>query len=293
MEGLDLNIHNYELNDLLNLFKIPYHFNNVHLKEAKKMVLKSHPDKSGLDKEYFLFFSQAYKYLFKIYNLRQSSTITNTEYQKDDLWDKEHNILIDGKIKTMDQKDYNKWFNATFEKMKIADENEEAGYGEWLKSNEDIVDEKITNNNQMNEYIQNKKKELRAVVVHKEFEDLNNDNHFNLVRDTPAEFGSSVFDKLQFQDLKQAHVESVIPVTEEDFHKRKKYTNIDELNRDRTEDSIRGKTEWSASHEEKLKQANTKDEDINIQRAYKLMNQDEKIRENYDIFWSDLKRLKN
>ncbi len=293
MEGLDLNIHNYELNDLLNLFKIPYHFNNDHLKEAKKMVLKSHPDKSGLDKEYFLFFSQAYKYLFKIYRLRQSSTITNTEYQKDDLWDTEHNILIDGKIKTMDQKDYNKWFNATFEKMKIADENEEAGYGEWLKSNEDIVDEKITNNNQMNEYIQNKKKELRAVVVHKEFEDLNNDNHFNLVRDTPSEFSSSVFDKLQFQDLKQAHVESVIPVTEEDFHKRKKYTNIDELNRDRTKDSIRGKNEWSVSHEEKLKQANIKDEDINIQRAYKLMNQDEKIRENYDIFWSDLKRLKN
>ena len=293
MEGLDLNIHNYELNDLLNLFKIPYHFNNDHLKEAKKMVLKSHPDKSGLDKEYFLFFSQAYKYLFKIYNLRQSSTTTNTEYQKDDLWEAEHNILIDGKIKTMDQKDYNKWFNATFEKMKIADENEEAGYGEWLKSNEDIVDEKITNNNQMNEYIQNKKKELRAVVVHKEFQDLNNDSHFNLVRDTPVEFGSSVFDKLQFQDLKQAHVESVIPVTEEDFHKRKKYTNIDELNRDRTEDSIRGKNEWSASHEEKLKQANTKDEDINIQRAYKLMNQDEKIRENYDIFWSDLKRLEN
>jgi hypothetical protein len=268
MEGLYLNIHNYELNDLLNLFKIPYHFNNDHLKEAKKMVLKSHPDKSGLDKEYFLFFSQAYKYLFKIHNLRQSSTTTNTEYQKDDLWDTEHNILIDGKIKTMDQTDYNKWFNDTFEKMKIADESEEAGYGEWLKSNEDIVDEKITNNNQMNEYIQNKKKELRAVVVHKEFQDLNNDSHFNLVRDTPAEFGSSIFDKLQFQDLKQAHVESVIPVTEEDFHKRKKYTNIDELNRDRTEDSIRGKTEWSASHEEKLKQANTKDEDINIQRAY-------------------------
>ena len=42
-----------------------------------------------------------------------------------------------------------------------------------------------------------------------------------------------------------------------------------------------------------MKQANTNDEDINIQRAYKLMNQDEKIRENYDIFWSDLKQLKN
>lgn len=56
MDKLDLNIHNYELNDLLNLFKLPFHFEESHLKEAKKMVLKTHPDKSGLDKEYFLFF---------------------------------------------------------------------------------------------------------------------------------------------------------------------------------------------------------------------------------------------
>ena len=37
----------------------------------------------------------------------------------------------------------------------------------------------------------------------------------------------------------------------------------------------------------------TNNEDINIQRAYKLMNQDEQIRNNYEKFWSDLKRIKN
>ena len=58
MEKLDLNIHNYDLNDLINLFRLPFHFKEEHLKEAKKIVLKTHPDKSGLDKEYFLFFSQ-------------------------------------------------------------------------------------------------------------------------------------------------------------------------------------------------------------------------------------------
>ena len=77
MEGLDLNIHNYDLNDLLNLFKMPFHFKEEDLKSAKKIVLKTHPDKSKLDKEYFLFFSQAYKYLLKIHQLRQSSTTTN------------------------------------------------------------------------------------------------------------------------------------------------------------------------------------------------------------------------
>ena len=99
MEDIDLNIHNYDLNDLLNLFKLPFHFNDTHLKDAKKLVLKTHPDKSKLDQKFFLFFSQAYKYLFKIHQLRQSSNTTNTEYHKDELWDKEQSIIIDGKIK--------------------------------------------------------------------------------------------------------------------------------------------------------------------------------------------------
>jgi hypothetical protein len=294
MEKLDLNIQNYELNDLLNLFKLPFHFKDTHLKEAKKIVLKSHPDKSGLDKEYFLFFSQAYKYLLKIHQLRQSSTTTNTEYEKDDLWENEHNILIDGKVKSMDQSEYSDWFNKTFEKMKMKDEVEESGYGDWLKSDEDIVNESVSNSSQMNEYIQNKKTQLRSLVVHKEFQDLNNSSHFDLVRETPENFGSNIFDKLQFEDLKKAHAESVIPVTDEDYHQRKKYTNIDELNRDRTKD-ILDVTQGNIflNQTDTLNNMKIRDEDINIRRAYKLMNQDEEIRENYNIFWSDLKRLKN
>lgn len=293
MDKLDLNIHNYELNDLLNLFKLPFQFDESHLKEAKKMVLKTHPDKSGLDKEYFLFFSQAYKYLLKIYSLRQSSTTTNTEYEKDDLWKNEHNVLIDGKISSMDQKDYNKWFNETFEKMKMKDDVEETGYGDWLKSNDDIVTDKISNSGEMNEYIQNKKQELRALVVHNDFQDSVNGRGDNLIREVPENYGSGMFDKLQFEDLRKAHVESVIPVTDEDFHNRKKYATVDELNRARTQDSVVNEKEWFSSHEDKLNNLKTADEDINIRRAYKLLNQDEKARENYNKFWSDLKRLEN
>ena len=295
MEGLDLNIHNYDLNDLINLFRVPFHFKEEHLKDAKKIVLKTHPDKSGLDKEYFLFFSQAYKYLLKIHQLRQSSTTTNTEYDKDELWSKEHSVLIDGKIKTMSQEDYADWFNSTFEKMRLKDESEETGYGDWLKSDDDLVSETVTTTNQMNEYIQNKKKELRALVVHNDFQDMNTSNggQFDLVREIPGNYGSSMFDKLQFEDVRKAHCESVIPVTEEDFHNRKKYTNIDELNRERTQDMVQNSDRWLSSHESRLKESNSQDEDINIQRAYKLMNQDEMIRENHEKFWSDMKRIKN
>lgn len=292
---MDLNIHNYDLNDLLNLFKLPFHFNEGDLKEAKKIVLKTHPDKSGLDKEYFLFFSQAYKYLLKIHQLRQSSTTTNTEYNKDELWSKEHSVLIDGKIKTMSQEDYTAWFNSTFEKMRLKDNVDETGYGDWLKSNEDLVSETVTSTNQMNEYIQNKKKQLRALVVHNDFQDMNmsNSGQFDLVREIPGNYGSSMFDKLQFEDVRKAHCESVIPVTEEDFHNRKKYTNIDQLNRERTQDMVQNSDKWLSSHESMLKNTHSQNEDINIQRAYKLMNQDERIRENHEKFWSDLKRIKN
>ena len=295
MEGLDLNIHNYELNDLLNLFKLPFHFKEEHLKEAKKIVLKTHPDKSGLDKEYFLFFSQAYKYLFKIHQLRQSSTTTNTEYEKDDLWSKEHSILIDGKIKTMSQEEYTHWFNSTFEKMRLQDDIEETGYGNWLKSDEDVVNETISSTGQMNEFIQNKKKQLRELVVHQDFQDMNmsTEGQFDLVRETPGNYGSSMFDKLQFEDLRKAHCESVIPVTEEDFHQRKKYSSVDQLNRERTQDMVQNSDEWISSHKDKLKNTINRDEDVNIQRAYKLMNQDEMIRKNHDKFWSDLKKIKN
>ncbi|MDC1321457.1 hypothetical protein N8261_05790, partial [Flavobacteriaceae bacterium] len=138
-----------------------------------------------------------------------------------------------------------------------------------------------------------RKGELRAVVVHQDFQDINNNNHFDLIRDTPENYGSSVFDKLQYEDLRKAHSESVIPVTDEDFHRRKKYSTVDELNRERTQDMINGEKEWVGSHEDKLKNMNTNDEDVNIRRAYKLMNQDEQIRDNYNKFWTDLKRIDN
>ena len=49
MENLDLDINNYTLDELLNLFKLDYTFSEEDLKKAKKLALKTHPDRSNLD----------------------------------------------------------------------------------------------------------------------------------------------------------------------------------------------------------------------------------------------------
>ena len=46
MENLDLDIQNYNLNDILKLFNLNYNFTIDDLKKSKRIVLKTHPDKS-------------------------------------------------------------------------------------------------------------------------------------------------------------------------------------------------------------------------------------------------------
>ena len=80
METLDLDINNYDLHDILALFKLDKDFSENDLKKAKQLVLKMHPDKSRLDAKYFLFFSSAYKRLYSIYEFLK--ILLKNEYHK-------------------------------------------------------------------------------------------------------------------------------------------------------------------------------------------------------------------
>ena len=289
MEGLDLNIHNYDLNDLLNLFKMPYHFKEDDLKMAKKIVLKTHPDKSGLDKEYFLFFSQAYKYLLKIHHLRQSSTTTNSEYQKDDLWSKEHSILIDGKIKTMSQKEYTEWFNRTFEKMRIKDDSEETGYGDWLKSDDDLNNIKAKNMNEFNRIFKKKKQEGRELILHQKVNELVFTGGGSMIDDSESVYSSDVFSKLKYEDLKRAHVETVVPVTEEDFTSKKRFDSVEKYIRYR--DSQKGNPLAMDKSKNILHDKSLQNEKLSSQRAYNLLQEDRVMKERNKSWWKNLKLL--
>ena len=55
MNNIDLDINNYNLNDILRLFKLSINLSEQDMKRAKRMVLMTHPDKSRLSPEIFFF----------------------------------------------------------------------------------------------------------------------------------------------------------------------------------------------------------------------------------------------
>ena len=282
-ENLDLNIQNYNLNDLLNLFKLNTNFTEEDLKNAKKIVLKTHPDKSNLDKKYFLFFSSAYKILFQLYNFKNRIESKNTEYYVEE--DENNKLLIE---KVLKKDNFNEWFNKEFEKLNIKENNN--GYEEWLKSEENM-DYRTTTKNNMERDIYEKKKELRSIVKREEIksiQELQDNNILGL--NEVEEYSSDIFGNFRYEDLKKAHIETVIPVTEEDIDERNIFNNLEQLNRYRNSQNL---TPLS------LKQANdylydikNKDEEININRAYNLALENENnIKKNND-FMKRLRQIK-
>ena len=98
-----------------------------------------------------------------------------------------------------------------FEKVKIHDDEIDTGYGNWFKSAEDIETEKIHNKRDMAGFFEKKKQQAKALVVHKDFVDQNSDDGYNLSREKINNYDSSLFSKLNYQDLKQAHTVTVVP----------------------------------------------------------------------------------
>ena len=292
----DLNIDNYNLQDLLNLFKLDSNFNEEDLKQAKKIVLKTHPDKSGLNPDYFRFYSAAYKSIYNIWqfkNKEEKGNKTNTDYTTD-YDESEKNKMIDtylSKEKINNSKKFNKWFNEQFEQNKMNREDESAGYGDWLKSNEGVEDFQNISQAQLGEEIEKKKQQMRALTVHKGIQDL----HFNssgasdLIGDTPESYGSDLFSNLQYEDLRKAHTETVVPVTIEDYNSTKKFKNVNDYKNYRNSQSTTPLSEIQAreylSNKGKLEDKET------TERAYKLAKQLEESKKKQEQFWSSIRHI--
>jgi len=288
LEDLDLNLENYDLNDLLNLFKLDFNFGVDDLKQVKKMVLKSHPDKSKLDKKYFLFFTSAYKIIYSIHEFRHKSTTKqSTEYTVEK--DEEKEQLL----KQLQKKpNFNKLFNELFEKHKLSDDDKDKGYGDWIKTDEDI-DHRTTTMSQMNSTFELKKKEIQALIPLQEIEDIaqSSSTHFELTREKPTYYSSAMFSNLPYEDLKRAHVESVIPVTHEDYLRRPKFKNVLEMQQ---QPEYRDITPLSlAQSNDYLKHRQSYQDKNDVQRAYKLARQDE-LAHKANLGWmSGFKQLTN
>ena len=140
LEELDLTLSNYNLKDILNLFKLPDNFTKQQFKDAKQIVYAIHPDKSRLDKKYFIFFLDAYNLLLKVavfkFRKNESSNeyYSNFENNRNDFFDKNENKIT----KIYFSNNFNDKFNELFNKHYIP--QDDGSYGDWLKSNEEIDD---------------------------------------------------------------------------------------------------------------------------------------------------------
>lgn len=300
-ESLDLNIENYSREDLYKLFgfKISITLTEDSIKEAKKIVLKTHPDKSRLDNKYFIFFGKAYNKLKGIYEFQNKSnkkfTDTNEYYdsQNNEMLDK----MFDMKKDFKDTKNFNEWFNKQFEKHKLEDTNEN-GYGNWLKSDEDIIfTPQNINKDTMGREIDKRKKELQSLTPYKGFSDSFNSCSVGgsaLMEYNNNFSSSSLFTGnggMGYTDLRQAYAESVIPVTEDDFNKVQKFSSIDEYKRYREHDNIK-----PLSKEEALRQLYHQEKEKNEESsalAFYHAQQLEKTKKNNDDFWHSLKQITN
>jgi hypothetical protein len=293
---MDLDITNYEYDDILKLFKLSNQFTIEDLKKAKKQVLLSHPDKSGLDKSYFLFFSSAYKILFNIYNFREkhSSTTNLNNYNENyNAHKDEFNALLIQKVTSnKSSAQFNTWFNEQFESFKITNDYDANGYGDWLTSKDENNNEEIAKCKDMNslhKIIEEKKQIARTqnLVIKKDVCEFNNTNYCDLTNSKPEDYSSGLFSKFQYEDLKKAHNESLIPVTNEDITNN--YSSLEDIRTKRASQLLA-----PLKHDEAKSYLNKSKEDennISASRAYSLFKQDELNKQKNDKFWSNLKRL--
>jgi len=290
LKELDLNIENYNLEDILNLFGLNINYNTTELKVAKKMALKTHPDKSGLDNEVFIFFSKAYNILSKIYKLKNKTEkkVENIDYDENDIGDDIGNKeLLNMKLKTLKKKNFNKWFNNLFEKSN--GKSNTNGYGDWLKSEEGVSNVKISNKTEFDALFKKKKKESRELIVKADIQDMIYNGGGTMLDNNETVYSSDIFSKLKYDDVRKVHMETVVPVTEEDFTNKKRFDNVEQYIRHRK--STQGNVPDLTLSKVQLNNINNTNEVLNSKRAYNLLVEDNEMKKKNDLWWKNLKLL--
>ena len=135
------------------------------------------------------------------------------------------------------------------------------------------------------------KKECKQLVVQKELTEMGNTKGFNLLREKPSSYSSSVFSKLGYEDLKKAHTETVIPVTYEDYLKKPKFSNIESYRsyRDGQNTAPPSLEQSRRFLAEKIKTTAEGD----VRRIYGILKQDEDIEKSNEKWWASIKQIKN
>jgi hypothetical protein len=245
----NLDIHMYSLKDLLALFHTDYNISLEDLKRAKKQVLMTHPDKSKLPAEYFLFYKKAFDIVVNFYNNQnkqtQKPTAENTTYVPASVSDTNKNTTkqIKTAINNMNAREFQDKFNTIFENNMVKKTN--SSRNEWFSKDEPAFDNQDdVNANNMGQIFDKIKEKQSGLVRYTGVNNLvvnsgSGSNFYEEDEDDDTYVTSDPFSKLKFDDLRKVHKnETVLAVSERDFNKVKQYASVDHFMRERGNQSL-------------------------------------------------------
>ena len=238
-----LDIHAYSLQELFDLFKIPNkrEITTEYIKQAKKITLQMHPDKSQLPPEYFLFYKKAFDIIVKYYeNQQKVSQIVPLEKEIEyeplakDMNEKEIAKQIQ---KISAEKSFHKKFNDLFEENMR--EKPDPTKNEWF-TNENAIFETshVKSVSQMNETLEKIKEKTNAMSIYRGVQNLTHSggSHIYNTDDTDEYITSDPFSKLKYEDLRKVHKDqTVFMVSETDLDNVPKYGSVDAYKTERTQ----------------------------------------------------------
>jgi hypothetical protein len=271
----NLDISEYSLDDLFHLFELPstIEIKKEHIRLAKQKVIMSHPDKSRLPPEYFLFYKKAFEMIVHYYETqnRTEQIVPTTEmiYDPDPISSNHHNISQKdlSNSNSNSNKNFNKRFNELFETNEmIMKPNTEKN--EWFRQEENRFEQySVKSTGQINqtlEKIKQQEKErsmsLYRGVIPLSMNSCNTNNLYTEEEEDMNEYiCSDPFSKLKYDDLRKVHKDQTIfMVSENDLGNMKTYNSVDQYTREREKGIVKpmekDKAEKWFQEEERKKQ---------------------------------------
>jgi hypothetical protein len=246
----NLDIRQYSLDEIYALFGVNRETLSIEgLKKAKHRVLMTHPDKSGMPPDYFIFYKKALEVLAtdyaEMHRVEQSkSRMTELaksgyEYTHGGGEEEERIRKVAGKAASGDK--FARDFNRVFEEQ--MQQKIDESRNDWFRDNQATYDtSKVTKNN-MSQSMEEIKRQQRAVARYTGgVREMTHHIGTRLYEDPGAMedaeevyISGDPFAKLKFEDLRRVHKdETVFQVSESDYQNIASYKNVEEYGRARS-----------------------------------------------------------
>ena len=300
----NLDIYTYSFPDILELFHLPSNFGENDLKRAKLVALKTHPDKSGLPPQYFLFYKKAFDIVLEYYKNNTKTSVKvpdiNPEYSTGQCPIKSVKKSIESIVLENNQKDqkFNTKFNELYEKNMVRSINSERN--QWFQDEtpifKDINTQKTTAS--MHSAIDLIKQNSAALSVYRGVQELvlpSSGSSFYDEDDAESDgqyITTDPFSKLKYDDLRKVHKDqTVLAVSERDFDKMKTYGSVDAIKASRGQQVLNPLEKKEA--EKILREKESQKQKIMETRQHTANLQTMRYEEKNSIILSEFLRLGN